>query len=103
VLELLHCAIRLVHVVIGDTEVGRDVRIGRLQRERGLVPGDGVGIAFSVEIGVAELHARLGILRILFGRRAQRLHAVFIERRGLRRPAGSGRSGRLLRHRRGDP
>ncbi len=81
-LELFERAIRLIHVVVGDPEIRAHIRIAGFEPERLLVPACGIRKAARIEVHIAELDARGGILRVPSGGCLQLHGACFVERNG---------------------
>src|SRR4051794_35795382 len=57
-LKLRERLVRLILVVVADTQVGTHVGIGRIERDRLFVPLDGIVVSLGVEVEVAELRTR---------------------------------------------
>ncbi len=104
-IELGECAVRLVHVVVGDAQVGAGVDVLRMDLQRCFVPVGGFLEPARVEVHVGQLHAGDGIRGILLRRGLHRGRARLVERRRRGRvgPAGgrlAGGGGRRRRRRR---
>ena len=84
-LELLDGEVGLVVVVVAHAEVGADVHVLRVERQRLAVPLDRVGVAAGVVVEISELRARDGVLGIAVDDRAKRLHLRLVEHRRRRR------------------
>ena len=56
--ELRQRAIRLIQVVVADAEIGADVGVRRIERQRRLVPPRRLLVLLGVEVQVAQLDAR---------------------------------------------
>ena len=80
-IELRQRLVRLVHVVVGDAEVGAGVDVLRIDLQRRLVPLGRFLEPAGVEVHVAELHARDRVGRILLRGRLHRGRARLVERR----------------------
>src|SRR5262245_20902978 len=98
--EQLERLVRPIRVVVADAEIGDHVDVVWRERERLVVPFDGVFVTVGVEIESRELRARLGVLRLALGNRLEGCDLRLVEHRG----AGRGRRRRvrhlLLRRRR---
>ena len=95
-LELLDGEVGLIVVVVTHAEVGADVHLIRIERDRLAVPLDGIGVPAGVVVKVPELRARDSVLRIAIHDVAERLHLRFVEDgRCLRARRAARRRGRL--------
>ena len=62
-LELLQCEVYLLVVVIAHTQIGADVHVFRIERERLGVLLDGLGMSFGVEVQISQLCPSNRVLR----------------------------------------
>jgi hypothetical protein len=60
-------AVRLIHVVVGNPEIGAGIGLTRIDPQRILVPAGCLFEAFGVEIEIRKLHARGGVGGAPFG------------------------------------
>ena len=70
-LKLFERAIRLVHVVVGDSEIGARIGVARIDLQRLFIPFRGILKPFGIEVQIGELNANACIGGVLLGARAQ--------------------------------